>query len=206
MKKYLFLAVFGFLFLLPTKVGATFNSNSCSWFCAQKVHGICIKFDHYCVPSVTPSPTPTETPVPSETPTPSPEVTPEPTPEATPSATPTPEVTPAPENNNPGSGGSSWVAPLCKEIRYAPTITSLKATKSSVYGNSIQLKWTTVEPYVHTYLIKYGPAKNLLLWSTFVDGEFNDIHFLPAGHNWFQVFGTHESCVGPGSDIIDPIF
>lgn len=185
----LVLAALVFFRFFTTKAEATYGN--CEWVCERKIRNICVDWERVCT-------TPTSTPTPTATPTPvvEPSVTPEPTPEATPEPTPVVKQPEVPQ----GPFGAPEL-PKCEEIKHAPTITKIK-----YLGNQkMALEWSKVDDFVNTYLIWYGPTPELMLWNTFVTGNYTEIGFLQPGHTWFKVAGTHNSCVGRFSLPIDPV-
>lgn len=169
-------------------------------------------------PSATPSASPTEEPTPS--PTEEPSATPVPTeqpcliedgefpvpcptdtpsPSASPSATPAPTDQPHQDVFIPQPGAP--VGPACDKIQFAPTILTFSRNNPT----SIHIGWSKVDDFVHDYVIQYGLASGIPLWSTIVTGNETDLNFLPFNHVlWVRAAGTENGCVGPFGEWIDP--
>lgn len=158
----------------------------------------CVKEERVC-------PIPTPEPTPEVTPEPTPEVTPEPTPEVTPE--PTPEVTPTPtqvpEQPRVTSFPGAPVLPVCPNFwPVGPSNLTFKRLSPT----SIAVWWNKIDSFVKSYVVSYGPAKNLLVWNTIVNGsEYTELHQLPANqHIWIGVQQAHSGCVGALGNVIDP--
>lgn len=85
-------------------------------------------------------------------------------------------------------------APACEAPVWAPTLNF----------DGKEFSWTTVKDGVHTYWLRYGPAKDDLRYEVVVSGE----KFLPnvdwKGQIWASVAGYDNGCTGPFSQIVDP--
>jgi hypothetical protein len=182
------------------------------------------EFLNHCSPTWYEGDCPRVSPTPTVTPTPTPTIEPTPTPDtcgldvvvccdkeedeicqSTPMPTipvPTPEPSQEPEHHNSGMPGAP-IGPACPA--FYPVGPQLKTFHRNG-PTSVTVEWGKIDGFVSDYVLKYGPAENLLVWNTIVKGsEIATLNDLPANQSiWVTVAETNSGCVGPFGNLLDP--